>query len=192
MSVRPSVRSLRGARRRPGRRRVRAAAHPGAGLIGSEGAVRRVAAAGGVVEFTACRRSRSASSRSSISRSWPAEPPETWRNFWLATDAHKGEPMRLGAEVATVKVFRGVPTSRPRCWPSRGPPTWIPVRPATSLPRRRRWHRDPDTRCLVASAGRSACQRSTFRRRRAPSGQLATHSRDGICGCRVLAPRMTA
>jgi len=28
--------------------------------------------------------------------------PEGWRNFWLATDARRGEPVRLGAEVVTV------------------------------------------------------------------------------------------
>jgi DNA-binding transcriptional LysR family regulator len=28
--------------------------------------------------------------------------PERWRDFWLATDARRGEPVRLGAEVVTV------------------------------------------------------------------------------------------
>ena len=39
--------------------------------------------------------------------------PETWRNFWLATDARKGEPVRLGAEVATVdECFEAILSQR--------------------------------------------------------------------------------
>lgn len=39
--------------------------------------------------------------------------PETWRNFWLATDARGGEPVRLGAEVATVdECFEAILSER--------------------------------------------------------------------------------
>jgi DNA-binding transcriptional LysR family regulator len=39
--------------------------------------------------------------------------PEAWRNFWLATDARNGEPVRLGAEVATVdECFEAILSER--------------------------------------------------------------------------------
>ena len=39
--------------------------------------------------------------------------PETWRNFWLATDSRQGEPVRLGAEVATVdECFEAILSER--------------------------------------------------------------------------------
>ena len=39
--------------------------------------------------------------------------PEAWRNFWLATDARNGEPVRLGAEVSTVdECFEAILSER--------------------------------------------------------------------------------
>ncbi|MCW2512589.1 MAG: LysR family transcriptional regulator [Mycobacterium sp.] len=39
--------------------------------------------------------------------------PEYWRNFWLATDARNGEPVRLGAEVTTVdECFEAILSER--------------------------------------------------------------------------------
>lgn len=39
--------------------------------------------------------------------------PESWRNFWLAVDARRGEPVRLGAEVATVdECFEAILSER--------------------------------------------------------------------------------
>ncbi|HEY5843690.1 MAG TPA: LysR family substrate-binding domain-containing protein, partial [Mycobacterium sp.] len=39
--------------------------------------------------------------------------PEEWRNFWLATESRQGEPVRLGAEVATVdECFEAILSQR--------------------------------------------------------------------------------
>lgn len=39
--------------------------------------------------------------------------PESWRDFWLAADARMGEPVRLGAEVATVdECFEAILAAR--------------------------------------------------------------------------------